>query len=126
MATQNTGVMSTPKAGGMLPLTTLSNGSVGHATTFQGNSFRFVSGYHEATTRHNMANAMKFKNGPSTNAVGCTHASVSAITKSDEVSAVAMLLVISGSAEMSIMDKDDVEGRKETDEDVGATKEAAS
>ena len=44
--------ISTPKAGGMLPRTALSKGSVGHAIILQGNSFKFVLGYHEATTRH--------------------------------------------------------------------------
>jgi len=44
----------------------------------QGKSFRFVSGYQDETTRQSMAKDMKFKNGPNTVAVGCTHASVSA------------------------------------------------
>lgn len=51
MANQNTGVMSTPKAGGMEPLTSRKRGSVGHATIFQGSLLRSVSGYQEATTR---------------------------------------------------------------------------
>jgi hypothetical protein len=52
IANQNTGVMSTPKAGGICPFTSLNNGSDGHATTAHGNSLRFVSGYQDATTRH--------------------------------------------------------------------------
>jgi hypothetical protein len=51
MANQKTGVMSTPKAGGMVPLTSRNSGSDGQATMAQGNSFKLVSGYHEATTR---------------------------------------------------------------------------
>ena len=51
IASQNTGVISTPKAGGMLPFASLNRGSEGHATIAHGNSFRFVSGYHDATTR---------------------------------------------------------------------------
>ncbi len=49
---QNTGVISTPKAGGMAPFTSPRKGSVGHAMILHGTSFKFVSGYHEATTRH--------------------------------------------------------------------------
>ena len=52
-ATQKTGVISTPKAGGILPRTALNKGSVGHAMILHGISFRLVLGYHEATTRHN-------------------------------------------------------------------------
>jgi len=78
IANQNTGVISTPNAGGIFPLASLNNGSDGHATTAQGKSLRFVSGYQDETTRQSMAKDMKFKNGPNTVAVGCTHASVSA------------------------------------------------
>lgn len=52
IASQNTGVMSTPKAGGIDPLTNRNKGSVGHATIFHGSLFKSVSGYHDATTRH--------------------------------------------------------------------------
>jgi hypothetical protein len=51
MANQNTGVISTPNAGGIFPLASLSNGSEGHATIAQGNVFKFVSGYQDETTR---------------------------------------------------------------------------
>jgi len=51
IANQNTGVISTPNAGGIFPLASLNNGSDGHATTAQGKSFRFVSGYQDETTR---------------------------------------------------------------------------
>jgi len=78
IASQNTGVISTPNAGGILPFASLNKGSEGHATTAQGNSFRFVSGYHDATTRHNIAKDIKFRNGPNAAAVGATQASVSA------------------------------------------------
>mmetsp|Transcript_4164 Transcript_4164/g.10814 ORF Transcript_4164/g.10814 Transcript_4164/m.10814 type:complete len:171 (+) Transcript_4164:243-755(+) len=78
IANQNTGVMSTPKAGGMLPFASLNRGSDGHATMAHGNSLRFVSGYHDATTRHSIAKDMKFRKGPSAVAVGFTQASVSA------------------------------------------------
>ena len=53
MPNHTMGVISTPKAGGMLPRRTLRSGSVGHATMFQGDSFKFVVGYQERTTRHN-------------------------------------------------------------------------
>jgi len=52
IANQKTGVISTPKAGGIFPFASLRRGSDGHATTAQGNSFSFVSGYQDATTRH--------------------------------------------------------------------------
>lgn len=78
IANQKTGVISTPKAGGIFPFASLRRGSDGHATTAQGNSFSFVSGYQDATTRHSMAKDMKFKNGPNNVAVGFTQASVSA------------------------------------------------
>ena len=51
MANQNTGVISTPNAGGIFPLASFSNGSEGHATITQGNEFKFVSGYQDETTR---------------------------------------------------------------------------
>jgi hypothetical protein len=63
IANQNTGVMSTPNAGGMTPLTNLSRGSDGHATINHGNSFNFVSGYHDATTRHNCEKQRKERKG---------------------------------------------------------------
>lgn len=78
IANQNTGVMSTPNAGGILPFASLKKGSDGHATIAHGNSLRFVSGYQDETTRHSMVKDIKFKNGPSTVAVGFTQASVSA------------------------------------------------
>jgi hypothetical protein len=37
MANQKTGVISTPNAGGMVPLTNLNNGSEGHAIMAHGN-----------------------------------------------------------------------------------------
>jgi len=79
MANQNTGVMSTPNAGGIFPFASLSKGSDGQATINQGNSFNLVSaGYHDATTLQSIAKDIKFKNGPNKVMVGCTHASVSA------------------------------------------------
>jgi hypothetical protein len=45
----------------MTPLTNLSRGSDGHATINHGNSFNFVSGYHDATTRHNCEKKRKRK-----------------------------------------------------------------
>lgn len=84
IANQKTGVMSTPKAGGTTPFTSRSNGSVGHATKTHGTALRFVSGYQDATTRHSIANDIKFRKGPRTKAVGCTQASVSASVKPDD------------------------------------------
>lgn len=57
-------------------------GSVGTATRIHGKSLTFVLGYHDKTTRANMANDKKFKKGPKKSAVGWTHASVAAV-KSD-------------------------------------------
>jgi hypothetical protein len=51
IANQNTGVISTPNAGGIFPLASLNKGSDGHATIAQGNVFKFVSGYQDETTR---------------------------------------------------------------------------
>eukprot|EP00956_Cyclotella_meneghiniana_P042614 scaffold248664_cov60-Cyclotella_meneghiniana.AAC.1 len=48
--------MSTPKAGGTDPLTSLRKGSVGHTTKLNGSSFTFAVGYHERTIRHNFQN----------------------------------------------------------------------
>jgi hypothetical protein len=153
IANQKTGVISTPKAGGMLPLTNRRSGSDGHATIAHGNSFRFVSGYHEATTRQScekrkvktklnetkrqekrsmcqssdqrhtesaqgiifskmsptMANDMKLRNGPKTNAVGCTQASVSASIMADEAEISGPTLAAASTREGSIMDRD-IEG----------------
>ena len=140
IASQNTGVMSTPKAGGMLPFTSRKSGSDGHATIAHGNSFKLVSGYQDATTLHSceskqerencqakqkekqgefghqedgqfahapfpftislshtMANDMKFRKGPSTNAVGCTQASVSANIMADEVTEIAESIAVDAS-----------------------------
>ena len=71
------GVMSTPKAGGTAPRISLSKGSVGHTANAKGNSLRLVVGYHEMTTRHNMANENMLRNGPRTLARGWTQGSVS-------------------------------------------------
>jgi hypothetical protein len=54
IANQNTGVMSTPKAGGIRPFTILKKGVVGQAMKTQGASFKFVLGYQEETTRHSL------------------------------------------------------------------------
>lgn len=108
------GVMSTPKAGGMLPRRTLKSGSVGHATMFQGDSFKFMVGYQERTTRHNyyitkerggesvcvpqqqnhrvqktqnvctMAKDSRLRLGSNTRDRGCTHGSVSASSMPDD------------------------------------------
>jgi hypothetical protein len=53
IASQKTGVMSTPNAGGTKPLATLRSGSVGTTKKIHGTSFTFVLGYHESTTRAN-------------------------------------------------------------------------
>ena len=58
-------------------------GSVGNATRIQGKSLTFVFGYHDKTTRANMANDKKFKKGPRKSAVGCTHGSVAAVSNDD-------------------------------------------
>lgn len=79
--------MSTPKAGGMIPLTALSKGCVGMTNSSQGISVTSVSGYQDKTTRANMATHKKFRNGSNTAAVGWTQACVSAIVNVD-VSAV--------------------------------------
>mmetsp|Transcript_38334 Transcript_38334/g.91796 ORF Transcript_38334/g.91796 Transcript_38334/m.91796 type:complete len:130 (+) Transcript_38334:844-1233(+) len=76
---QTTGVISTPNAGGIDPLTNLSNGSVGHTIKLKGTSFALAVGYHDKTILHSMANEKKFRNGPRTADSGCTHASVSDI-----------------------------------------------
>lgn len=121
IANQNTGVISTPNAGGILPFASLRRGSEGHATTAHGNSFKFVSGYHDATTRHNIAKDMKFKNGPNTVAVGCTQASVSA-NKSPlpDVIAIPTVSESEDAIDGSIIDKADVHGVAIGD--VGVTK----
>lgn len=83
---QTTGVMSTPNAGGIDPLTNRSRGSVGQTMTRNGNSFALADGYQERTMRHSMANEKKFKKGPSTKERGCTQASVSErITDEDAI-----------------------------------------
>lgn len=121
IANQNTGVMSTPKAGGICPFTSLNNGSDGHATTAHGNSLRFVSGYQDATTRHSIAKDIKFKNGPSAAAVGATHASVSANNKPLPEVIVAPTVSESDEAIVgSTIDRDDGE-----DDDVGGAIVAA-
>ncbi len=165
IANQNTGVMSTPKAGGICPLTSLSKGSDGQATIAQGNSLRLVSGYQDATTRHSIAKdcginakektkksrvralsrlyesfrsrkiskqlhssnrTMKFKNGPSTVAVGFTQASVSA--SKNPLPELTATLTVSEREEAivgSIIDKDD-DALGRAMGDVGATKADAS
>lgn len=77
------GVISTPNAGGMTPLTARNKGSVGMTRRTQGKSVDFVVGYHERTTRANMAKDMRFNKGSRKVAAGCTHASVSAIKRED-------------------------------------------
>jgi len=126
IANQNTGVMSTPKAGGICPLTSLNKGSDGQATIAQGNSLRLVSGYQDATTRHSIAKDMKFKNGPNTVAVGFTQASVSA--SKNPLPELIATLTVSESEEAivgSIIDKDD-DALGCAMGDVGATKADAS
>lgn len=81
---QTTGVISTPNAGGIDPLTNLSNGSVGHTIILKGTSFALALGYQDNTILHSMANEKKFRNGPRTADSGCTHASVSDITIDDD------------------------------------------
>lgn len=81
IASQNTGEISTPKAGGTTPLTIRSSGSVGMTKSTQGTSVSLVSGYQLKTTRANMAKDMRFKKGSKKDAKGCTHASVSASSK---------------------------------------------
>ena len=54
MPSHTIGVMSTPKAGGTAPRMARNKGSVGHATIFHGNSFNFVAGYQDKTTRHSL------------------------------------------------------------------------
>ena len=48
---QTTGVISTPNAGGIEPLTNLKRGSVGQTATLNGNSFSSAEGYHDITMR---------------------------------------------------------------------------
>lgn len=133
IANQNTGVMSTPKAGGILPFASLNKGSDGHATIAQGNSLSLVSGYQDATTRHSIAKDMKFKNGPSTIEVGFTQASVSANSNPlpDVIDAASMVMeseedIVFG----SIIDKDDdaivADVPASASGDVGATKADAA
>jgi len=71
------GVMSTPNAGGTAPRISLSKGSVGHTANANGNSFKLDVGYHEMTTRHNMAKEKMLRKGPRTLARGWTQGSVS-------------------------------------------------
>lgn len=49
---QTTGVISTPNAGGTVPLTSRSRGSVGHTMMLKGTSLTLAEGYHERTMRH--------------------------------------------------------------------------
>jgi hypothetical protein len=125
IANQKTGVMSTPKAGGILPFASLNKGSDGHATIAHGNSLRFVSGYQEETTRQSIAKDMKFKKGPKNVAVGLTQASVSA--SNNPLPEVTAALTVSETEEAivgSIIDKDDdpLASIVEAIGDVGATK----
>jgi len=118
---QKTGVMSTPKAGGIFPFASFNKGSDGHATITHGNSVSFVSGYQDETTRQSIAKDMKFKNGPKTVETGFTHASVSANT--NPLPEVIATLTVSESEEAivgSIIDNDDED--LVAIGDVGATK----
>jgi len=85
IASQTIGVMSTPKAGGTDPRIRRNNGSVGHTARLKGTSLRFAVGYHEMTTRHNMAKEKMLRKGPSTFDNGCTQASVSEIDIDEEI-----------------------------------------
>jgi hypothetical protein len=75
-ATQKTGVMSTPNAGGTNPLTARRSGSVTTVKTSHGISVILTSGYQLSTTRASMATDMRFKNGSSTDTAGWTQGSV--------------------------------------------------
>mmetsp|Transcript_1326 Transcript_1326/g.1128 ORF Transcript_1326/g.1128 Transcript_1326/m.1128 type:complete len:99 (-) Transcript_1326:92-388(-) len=66
------GVMSTPNAGGIAFRIERSSDSVGQVTSSQGISFKFVFGYQLRTTRQSIAKEKRFKNGPKTDAKGCT------------------------------------------------------
>ena len=56
---QTTGVISTPNAGGIDPLTNLSKGSVGHTIILKGTSFALALGYQDNTILHSMADQSK-------------------------------------------------------------------
>jgi len=85
-ATQKTGVMSTPKAGGTKPLATFKSGSVNtvgmsnHGVSL----LTLTSGYQLKTTRASMKRLMRFKKGSKTQIAGCTQGSAAANRRSDE------------------------------------------
>lgn len=61
-----------------MPRTAFKKGWVGITRSTHGISVTLVSGYHDRTTRANMAKEKKLRKGSKKAAVGCTHASVSA------------------------------------------------
>lgn len=71
------GVISTPNAGGIIGRRVFSSGSVGHDTTFRGNSLIFCDGYQLIITRHSIANARKLSVGSNIKVTGCTQESIS-------------------------------------------------
>ena len=85
-ATQKTGVMSTPKAGGTKPLATFKSGSVrtvgmsNHGVSL----VTLTSGYQLKTTRASMKRLMRFKKGSKTQTAGCTQGSAAANRRSDD------------------------------------------
>ena len=83
-ATQKTGVMSTPNAGGTNPLTARRSGSVTTVKISQGMVVILTSGYQLSTTRANMATDMRFKKGSSTYTAGCTQGSAAVANSSSE------------------------------------------
>eukprot|EP00977_Amphora_coffeiformis_P003642 scaffold710_cov171-Amphora_coffeaeformis.AAC.11 len=97
MASQKIGVISTPNAGGMTPLTAFSKGCVGMTSKSQGISVTLVSGYQLSTTRANMAKQKKFRNGSKTAAVGWTQACVSAIVMLELRKAAGSVAISTGS-----------------------------
>jgi hypothetical protein len=81
IANQNTGVMSTPNAGGTNPRTLCNKPSVGIIAALIHHDdvllLLISAGYQLITTRASMASDMRFKNGSRNKMAGCTHGSVS-------------------------------------------------
>eukprot|EP01083_Nonionella_stella_P232074 819026_1 len=96
MASHTIGVMSTPNAGGTLPLTNRRSGSVGHTAKLYGNSLSLAVGYHEITTRHSIAKEKRFRKGPSTMYKGWTQASTSLIVRVLMLSTAEVAMLASG------------------------------
>ena len=123
---QKMGVMSTPKAGGIVPRTAFNNGSVGNTAKIHGISFTFVAGYQLNTTLKIMAKDIKFNNGSKNAETGRTHGSVSErMTELEAAPAAAAVLTASTADAGSIIISPIVDGDEERSDDSGGKDELA-